>query len=100
GLTAADPDAFVFSRPDGRPLAYANWRRSVWQPACVRAGIPTCQFHDLRRTNATALVAGGVDVKTAQTRLGHSDVRLTLEVYAQAVSSADRSAADVVGALF
>jgi len=100
GLTAADPDAFVFARPDGRPLAYANWRRTVWGPSCARAGIPACQFHDLRRTNATALVAEGVDVKTAQARLGHSDVRLTLDVYAQVVSSADRSAADVVGARF
>jgi len=99
-LTAADPDAFVFARPDGRPLAYANWRRTVWGPSCARAGIPACQFHDLRRTNATALVAEGVDVKTAQARLGHSDVRLTLDVYAQVVSSADRSAADVVGARF
>ncbi|GAC1378604.1 MAG: hypothetical protein NVSMB4_08270 [Acidimicrobiales bacterium] len=100
GLTGADSEAFVFSRPDGQPLAYANWRRAVWAPACARAGIEKCQFHDLRRTNATALVAEGVDIKTAQTRLGHSDVRLTLDVYAQAVSSADRSAADVVGARF
>ena len=100
GLTAADPDAFVFARDDGRPLAYANWRRTVWQPACERAGVSTCQFHDLRRTNATALVAEGVDIKTAQSRLGHSDVRLTLDVYAQVVSAAELSAADMVGARF
>jgi len=100
GLTAADRDAFVFARDDGQPLALANWRRTVWQPACTRAGLPSCQFHDLRRTNATALVAEGVDVKTAQSRLGHSDVRLTLDVYAQVVSAADRSAAEVVGARF
>jgi len=40
-------------------------------------------FHDLRRANATALVHAGVDMKTAQARLGHSDPRLTLGVYAQ-----------------
>jgi len=98
GLTGADADAFVFARPDGQPLAYANWRRAVWQPACDRAGLVGCQFHDLRRSNATTLVAEGVDVKTAQARLGHSDVRLTLDVYAQAVPAMDRAAAEVVGA--
>ena len=30
-------------------------------------------FHDLRRAHATGLLAEGVDVKTAQTLLGHSE---------------------------
>lgn len=46
--------------------------------------------------NATALVAEGVHLKTAQTRLGHSDPRLTLAIYAQATSEGDRAAADRV----
>jgi len=51
-------------------------------------------FHDLRRTNATAMVAEGVDVKTAHARLGHSDPRLTLAIYAQATTERDQPAAD------
>jgi hypothetical protein len=42
----------------------------------------------------------GVDIKTAQSRLGHSDPRLTLAVYAQATTEADRAAADRLGARF
>jgi Phage integrase family len=57
-------------------------------------------FHDLRRASATSLVAAGVDVKTAQTVLGHSDVRLRLDHYAQAVTEQQRAAADVMGARF
>jgi integrase len=57
-------------------------------------------FHDLRRANATALVEAGVDQKTTQTRQGHSDIRLTLELYAQASSAADRAAAEVLGVRF
>ena len=57
-------------------------------------------FHDLRRANATGLVAEGVDVRTAQARLGHSDPRLTLAIYAQATGDADRSAAARIGARF
>lgn len=37
--------------------------------------------HDLRHTFATALYDAGIDVKTAQYYLGHSDIRMTLELY-------------------
>ena len=57
-------------------------------------------FHDLRRSSITAMVAAGVDVKTAQTRAGHADPRMTLSVYAKATKPADRAAADALGALF
>jgi len=69
-------------------------------PACESVGLRGVGFHDLRRAAATALVAGGVDVKTAQGRLGHSDSRITLELYAQVTTEADRAAAEVVGERF
>lgn len=100
GLTAADSSAYVFPAPSGAPWSYANFRRRVWVPATVEAGLPGVGFHDLRRVNATAMVADGVDLKTAQTRLGHSDPRLTLAVYAQAVADADRAAAESIGRRF
>jgi Site-specific recombinase XerD len=100
GLTAADSDALLFTAPNGGPLRYEHWRRRVWLPACRLAGTEGLTFHDLRRANATGLMAEGVDVKTAQTRLGHSDARTTLQVYAQATSAGDRAAADAQGSRF
>jgi integrase len=90
----------VFVSPDGGPLDYGNWRRRVWLPACRAVGLDGLVFHDLRRANATGLVAEGVDVKTAQARLGQSDPRMTLAIYAQATSDADRAAADRLAARF
>lgn len=69
-------------------------------PACEAAGLQGIGFHLLRRASVTARVFARVDLKSAQTRLGHSDPRLTLSIYAQAVAEADRSAADVLGAHF
>jgi integrase len=100
GLNGADAGALVFTSEWGGPLHYERWRRRVWLPATRRAGVEGLTFHDLRRANATALVLEGVDLKTAQTRLGHSDPRLTLAVYAQATSEADRAAADALGRRF
>ena len=81
-------------------VLHRAWRQRVWLPATKAAGLPGLTFHDLRRANATGLVAEGVDVKTARTRLGHPDPRLTLAIYAQASGEADRAAADRIGARF
>jgi integrase len=100
GLTGAEAEQLVFEAPAGGVLRYDNWRRRVWQPAAKAAGCAGAGFQDLRRANATGLVTAGVDLKTAQTRLGHRDPRLTIATYAQAVADADWRAADVLGEAF
>jgi integrase len=100
GLTGADSTELVFTAPHGGPIDYAHFRRRAWDPATVKAGVDGLEFHDLRRANATALVLEHVDLKTAQTRLGHSDPRLTLAVYAQATTAADQAAASALGTPF
>ena len=49
--------------------------------------IPSC-----RRTFATLLKGGGEDVKTVQELMQHASSRLTLDVYAQALTPAKRAA--------
>ncbi|MBO0728700.1 MAG: site-specific integrase [Acidimicrobiaceae bacterium] len=99
-VTAADRDALVFVAATGEGLDYGNWRHRTWIPATRQAGFVGLQFHDLRRTASTALVQEHVDMKTAQTRLGHADPRTTLAIYAQATKDADRKAAERLGARF
>jgi integrase len=99
GLIGEDRDALLFVSPDGAALHYSNWRRRVWLPAVEAAGFPGLHFHDLRHTAATALVDEGVDIKTAQTRLGHSE-QVMLRIYAQTTERADRNAAAKVGERF
>lgn len=71
-----------------------------WRKFRVKAGFPSLKFHELRHTQATQLLANGVDVKTVQARLGHSDASLTLNWYAHALPENDRKAADMLGELF
>lgn len=110
GLTAADENELVFVNSAGELWDATNWRRRVWKPAAIAAGLARMVEvdgkksyegvtpHDLRRTNATALVGADVDIKTAQARLGHSDVRMTLDVYAKVLAERDEGAADAVAA--
>jgi integrase len=98
GFTATDPDAWVFIAPEGGPLRYSLFRRRVWLPAVYAAGLDGLTFHGLRHSAATAWVAAGVDVRTAQHRLGHGTQRLVLELYAHSTTAADRAAAELMGA--
>ena len=114
GLTTAAPDGLLFTAPGGGVLRYSNWLRRRWYPAAVAAGVGRIVrddatgkeryvglgFHDLRRANATGLVAEGVDVKTAQAVLGHTDARVTLDLYAQVVTEQHRKAVDAIGSRF
>lgn len=50
--------------------------------------------HALRHTHATLLIGANNDVKTVSSRLGHSSVSLTLNIYADAIRKNDISAAE------
>lgn len=70
-----------------------------WIRTRVKLGFPTLKLHELRHTQATLLLAHGVDLKTVQHRLGHSSAALTLGTYAHAVPANDSEAAEVIGGL-
>ena len=74
---------------------YGHWWRA-WRAA---NGFEGLKLHELRHTQATQLLAHGVDVKTVQARLGHADPALTLKWYAHAVEENDRQAARVLADL-
>jgi integrase len=64
-LSAADPKLLLVVTRPGKGLDYGHWRQRRWLPATEAAGRSGLQFHDLRRTAATALVLERIDTKTA-----------------------------------
>lgn len=82
----------VISGKDGERAsmnAFEHW----WRGWADENGFEGLRFHELRHTHATLLIAGGVDVKTVQARLGHSSADITMSVYAHAIPMADCAAA-------
>lgn len=66
---------FVFVNPKtNKP--YTTIKKS-FNNALDRAGIIDFRFHDLRRTVGTWLLTSGVDIRTVQNILAHSDVKTT-----------------------
>ena len=70
------------------------------QPAARRLGITKrIGWHTFRRTYTTLLHANGEDVKVVQELLRHGSSRITMDVYAQAVTPAKRKAQGKVVAM-
>ena len=70
------------------------------QPAAKRLGITKrIGWHTFRRTYTTLLHANGEDVKVVQELLRHGSARITMDVYAQAMTPAKRLAQGKVVAM-
>jgi integrase len=56
--------------------------------------LPPLPFHGLRHTAATIMIAQGADIKNLSSRLGHSNIGTTGNIYAHALKSVDRDIAE------
>ncbi len=72
----------MFPNIRGGYLRGSNFDRNVWYPIREKVGIPdTFVFHDLRHTQASQLLAAGVDLKVIQKRPGHRDFATTANTH-------------------
>ena len=65
-----------------------------------KAGLPKMRFHDLRHSMATILLAAGVHPKVVQERLGHSSIKITMDVYSHVLPSMQDDVARMLGEMF
>ncbi|WP_153525759.1 tyrosine-type recombinase/integrase [Streptomyces jumonjinensis] len=56
-------------------------------------------MHDLRHVAASLMLAAGVDVKIVSETLGHSDSRITRDIYQSVMPKAARDAAEATAAM-
>jgi integrase len=90
-------DTLVFSKPDAALLSPDNLSRD-WARTVKARKLPQVNFHALRHTHASALIASGLDVVRISRRLGHGSPKVTLTVYAHMFEKADTSAAVAIEA--
>ena len=58
------------------------------------------RFYDLRHTHASLLIAEGVHPKKIAERLGHSSIKLTMDLYGHLFEGSDKESADRMQKLF
>lgn len=89
----------VFSQEDGSAYRPESLTR-MWSRFTDKHNLRHIRFHDLRHSCATAMLEAGIDPKTVQNRLGHSDISMTLNIYAHCTQNMDRNAAQKLDDLF
>lgn len=89
----------LFSRGGGA-LNHSTFYTGGWRAARNAAGITEGSVHQLRHLFASALLAGGVDIKALSEYLGHHDPAVTLRIYAHLMPSAEGRALRAVEAAF
>lgn len=57
--------------------------------------LPIIRFHDLRHSHASLLVKMGVQPKEISSRLGHSNIGITMDYYSHLYEEADREVANM-----
>lgn len=73
----------LFPSRRGTPLEPDNLRRS-WEPLRRAAGLEGMRFHDLRHTCVTLLLNLEVPPQVVREIVGHSDIGVTMTIYAHA----------------
>jgi integrase len=72
-----------------QPLRHATFYKAIYRPAVLRANRetgatvlpPELKFHALPHTYASLCVAAGIKPDKLSGRMGHANVRTTLDVY-------------------
>jgi integrase len=86
---------YVFTTRLGTPIEPDNLRRS-WDPLRRKLALDL-RFHDLRHTCVTLLLDLGVPPHVVQQIAGHSDIGVTMKIYAHASLSEKKKALDGLG---
>jgi integrase len=93
-----EPTDLVFTAPAGGTIRASLFRRRVWAPACVSAGLGQMvkdnpeqkeskehyeglRLHDLRHTAVALWIAAGASPKEIAARAGHTSVSVVLDRY-------------------
>ena len=84
---------YVLFKENGEPF-HPDSITQKWERFITRQQLPQIRLHDLRHSNATALIAAGVSAKVVQHRLGHANVSITLNTYTHVLPSMDEEAAE------
>ncbi len=95
GVPFGDPYVLGTPDPDSRPYHPTRLTRE-FKSFCKMNGFEMT-FHDLRHTFASMMIAGGTDVRTVASYLGHSNVAMTLNTYAEVDPDAKLAAVDKIG---
>jgi integrase len=111
---ATDPNAFVFTSPQGGQVRQSLLYRRYFQPAAVAQGLgemtrpdPNAperyagmRWHDLRHTAVALMVSAGVEPLVISRVLGHGSISITYDVYGHVLPSLEEKMTDALDEVY
>ncbi|MFB7338558.1 tyrosine-type recombinase/integrase [Streptomyces hydrogenans] len=88
----------VFTQEDGSWL-HPGKVTDLFERLVAASGLPPIRLHDLRHGAATLMLAADIDIKIVSDTLGHSDTRITRDIYQSVLPHVGKSAAEATAKL-
>ncbi|MDH3399027.1 MAG: site-specific integrase, partial [Acidimicrobiia bacterium] len=83
----------------GMPI-HPDWLSTLFARRAAELGLRPITLRQLRHSHATALLRAGAHPKVVQERLGHSSIRVTLDVYSAVLPNMQREAVERLAHMF
>jgi integrase len=84
---------------EGQPLDMKHFRGRVFLKACDKAGIRRRRLHDTRHTFASILLMNGESPAYVKDQLGHSSIKMTVDIYGHWIPGSNRQAVNKLPSL-
>ncbi|MFD4143674.1 tyrosine-type recombinase/integrase [Streptomyces sp. NPDC058572] len=88
----------VFTQENGSWL-HPGKVTDLFERLVAASGLPPIRLHDLRHGAATLMLAADIDIKIVSDTLGHSDTRITRDIYQSVLPHVGKSAAEATAKL-
>ncbi|HBG4019168.1 TPA: tyrosine-type recombinase/integrase [Clostridioides difficile] len=87
------PDNLVCLNTNLNPFLPSSLRKT-FHNFTKKNNLKKIRIHDLRHTSATLLLLGGTNMKVVSERLGHTDIKITMNRYSHVLKEMDKEASD------
>ena len=85
-------DRWIFANEESRPPDMQNLKKRHFHKCLQKAGLRRIRFHDLRHTFASLLLQNRESLAYVRDQLGHSSIKMTVDVYGHLVPGSNRQA--------
>ena len=86
-------NGWIFTNEIGEPI-YPEYVGKRFAKLCAGLDLPKITMRQLRHSHATALLAAGTNPKIVQERLGHSSIKVTMDIYSSVLPTMQREAVE------
>lgn len=93
GYNAMSPEQLLFSHPETNTFWHSSKPSRQLEKICNKYDLEPITIHGFRHTHCSLLFDAGIPMKDVKERLGHSDIKTTMDIYTHVTqSSRDKSA--------